>query len=125
MDDFLQKLEEILQCPVCYSLPRKLPVHSCTAGHIVCQDCRPSVDFCPTCRVSLLYNTNTIAGNLISLTPHKCKFNAMGCNVALQLNEIEQHEKYCIERIVTCPFRRVVITEVSYTQIHKKNLGKF
>ena len=105
MDNFMDQLQEILQCPVCYNLPRQLPIQSCPAGHIICQDCRPSVGLCPTCRVGPLFSTNTVAGNLVSIMAHKCKFNALGCNVRLPLDEIAQHEKYCVQRTVICPFR--------------------
>ena len=113
----MEKITEVLQCPVCYNLPRAVPVQSCTAGHIVCQDCKLSVGFCPICRDILMNNTNTIAGNLIQIVLHNCKFNSMGCNVKLPLDEIKQHEKYCIERTVICPYREVVLTEVSFLNI--------
>ena len=33
----LTKLEESLECPVCYKIPRNVPISCCEAGHIVCQ----------------------------------------------------------------------------------------
>ena len=34
---------EDLECPVCFSIPRELPIPSCSAGHIVCKSCRVEV----------------------------------------------------------------------------------
>ena len=36
-------IQEDLECPVCFSIPRELPIPSCSAGHIVCQTCRVEV----------------------------------------------------------------------------------
>ena len=30
---------EILQCPVCLTIPRTGPIYQCANGHIVCKDC--------------------------------------------------------------------------------------
>ena len=69
-----------LECPVCLNVPRELPIPQCPAGHIICKECRPSLNKCPTCRKRLLADNNSIiAGYLIDQIPHKCKYNAFGC----------------------------------------------
>ena len=100
----LSKLEKSLECPVCYKIPRNLPISCCEAGHIVCQLCRGRVTICPTCRGSLDSNmTNSLAANQIMLVDHKCKFAFYGCDVKMKLDEIVVHEKTCPERTIICP----------------------
>lgn len=104
MASFQVKVEEIIECPVCFNIPRELPVPSCRAGHIVCRPCKKEMRLCPTCRHSLNY-TNTIVGNLAQLAEHKCSFRVFNCNVVTNIHDIIIHEKNCPERLVNCPFR--------------------
>ena len=100
----MSKLEESLECPVCYKIPRNLPISCCEAGHIVCQSCRSRVTSCPTCRGSLDSNLiNSLAGNQIMFVDHKCKFSFYGCEIKMKLEQIVVHEETCLERTVTCP----------------------
>ena len=92
-----------LECPVCYKIPRELPVPCCDAGHIVCQPCKGRVTNCPTCRGKMKSNTSTVVGNLIMLVSHKCKFSSIGCDVKMKLKDIEEHEKHCPESTDKCP----------------------
>lgn len=105
MNGLEAKIIDIIQCPVCFGLPRHLPVQSCSQGHIVCQSCKQSMTFCPICRGSLMSNTNTIAGHLSSIVPHPCRFDVFGCAATHRIDTIEAHEKSCPERTVLCPFR--------------------
>ena len=101
----LTKVEESLECPVCYRIPRNVPISCCEAGHIVCQPCRTRVATCPTCRGSLHSNTtSTLAANQIMLVDHKCKFAFYGCDVKMKLQQIVIHEETCPERKVICPY---------------------
>ena len=104
MAESLSKIGESLECPVCYKIPRDLPIPCCEVGHIVCQDCRRRVTDCPTCRGKLLSNTNSLAGSLIILVDHKCKFSSFGCEVKMKFEEIVHHEKTFPERTIFCPF---------------------
>ena len=92
-----------IECPVCLNVPRKLPIPQCPMGHIICKDCRPSINTCPTCRRQLIEGHNsTIAASLIDQIPHKCKFQDLGCKEKRLLSEIDNHEKKCPERTVKC-----------------------
>jgi len=45
-----EKAHQILDCPVCYELP-KPPVYRCLNGHIICNMCYSRISNCPVCRV--------------------------------------------------------------------------
>jgi len=38
-----------LECPVCFSTAEGL-IYQCTRGHLICQECLPSLKLCPECR---------------------------------------------------------------------------
>ena len=122
MTELQEQIAELLQCPVCFLLPRKLPIQSCSQGHIICHNCKPSVRFCPICRGSLMYNTNTLAGHIASILPHFCKFQVFGCQAKLSFETVEQHEKSCPERTVVCPFREDINRGIVWP-IHSVEIG--
>ena len=100
--------EKDLECPVCFNIPRSVPIPSCPAGHIVCTTCKPKVKDCPTCRRNYpdgLEVTSSLAASLIDKVPHRCKFSDYGCDVRLRLKDITKHEAKCPERTVKCPRR--------------------
>ena len=104
MAESMSNVEESLECPVCYKIPRELPISCCEAGHIICQSCRERVANCPTCRGSLDSNiTSSLAGKQIMFVKHKCKFSFYGCETKMKLDQIIVHEETCPERAVTCP----------------------
>ena len=99
-------LASTLACPVCFNVPRELPIPQCPAGHIVCKKCRPQLRECPTCRRRLFAdNHSSIAAYLIDQVPHNCKFNEFGCKDKGLLSEIVIHEKKCPERTVRCAIK--------------------
>ena len=70
-EERLSDIEAALQCPVCYSIPRNLPISSCSSGHIICQSCRPRVTSCPTCRQRLPARAaNSFVASLIHQANH-------------------------------------------------------
>ena len=104
-ESFREKVQKIVECPICYTMPRTLPVASCNRGHLVCENCRANVHLCPLCRSSLYNNfTNAVAGSIIEIAVHKCRFQVFGCETQGSIQEIEMHEKNCSERTVHCPF---------------------
>lgn len=48
----LDELQALLECPVCTEtvLP---PIYQCKNGHLLCSNCRPKLNNCPTCRVPM------------------------------------------------------------------------
>ena len=111
------KLSSMLECPVCFNVPRDLPIPQCPAGHVICKSCKASVTSCPTCR-RRLYNdgTSSLAASMIELIPHRCKFSEHGCEVKDYLVQLKNHEEKCVERTVKCP---------SYTCQAEVQLKKF
>lgn len=98
MDD----ISDELQCPVCLLIPREVPIPACSAGHIICKDCRKNVTICPTCRRPMQQDgTNTLANKMIGKVPHPCKYSQ--CQVKNNLKEIKEHEARCPERSIKCP----------------------
>ena len=98
-------VESSLECPVCLSLPRDLPVPCCPSGHIVCRSCRSGVKKCPICRQKMPASmTNSVVGSLIEQVEHKCLFSDQGCEAKMLLKDIRIHESRCRERTVECPF---------------------
>ena len=101
-DRFLDELE----CPVCFLVPRDLPVPACPVGHIVCQTIKngENMERCPTCgRQMLAGGTNTLANRMIEEIPHSCKFEEFGCDIRQPLVELVIHEANCPQRTIKCP----------------------
>ena len=103
MDDFRIKVQDIIECPVCFKIPRDLPIPACAAGHIVCQGCRNQVSHCPTCRRPII-GSNTLVGYISNISSHKCSFYMFGCNHKYNYLQIKEHEELCPERTVKCPY---------------------
>ena len=77
-----------LECPVCFNIPRDLPISCCPSGHIVCRPCKQRVRDCPTCRQPMPANmTNSLAGALIDQVQHRCKFHDQGCDIKMMLKD--------------------------------------
>ena len=94
-----------LECPVCFNIPRDLPIPCCPSGHIVCRPCKKRVTDCPTCRQPMPESmTNSLAGALIEQVQHKCKYSDHGCVVKMMLKDLQAHEKNCPERTIQCPY---------------------
>ena len=45
----LETVLTLLECPVCLLPPRDSPIYQCSVGHIVCNECKPSLVRCPIC----------------------------------------------------------------------------
>jgi len=97
------ELETVVECPVCYSIPRDLPIPCCPAGHIMCTTCRGRVLHCPTCRRQLEDNTSSLAAALIEKVQHKCLYWDFGCKQKDFLARLVRHEEACEDRTIQCP----------------------
>ena len=43
-ETFLRELQESVECPVCFSIPRAPPVPCCQNGHVICGKCKEKVE---------------------------------------------------------------------------------
>ena len=101
----MDRVKSQLECPVCFNIPRDLPIPSCSSGHIVCRPCKKRVTECPTCRQPMPANmTNSLAGALVEQVQHSCKFSGQGCEVKMMLKDLVAHEKECPDRTIKCPW---------------------
>ena len=71
-------------------------------GHMICNVCRPQINQCPICRISIternqqrLYFAERLLEDKV---PAQCKFSDFGCNVELIGHLLVQHENG------KCPF---------------------
>jgi len=108
-------VKDVLECPVCYTVPRSGPIYQCNRGHIVCHECRPMLKICPQCKATLKHNVRSlIAEKMRDNVSIPCEFE--GCAVEMQRQELEKHEKICVNRQVMCPAprcsRMVVLTKL-------------
>ena len=44
------KINDLIECPVCFSTIVSPPIFQCYNGHIVCKDCHPKLESCLICR---------------------------------------------------------------------------
>jgi len=101
-----EKLRQLVECPVCLSMPRKGPVPCCAQGHIVCCPClnrcmEEGRLGCPTCREPMGEGKSLLALAVIEEIQHEC--NNQGCTEMFPLTRIEQHENECDWRLIICP----------------------
>jgi hypothetical protein len=95
----IEKITEKVECPVCLGVPRSGPIHICPNGHFVCKDCKRGS--CPTCRSHMGQGKSLLAVTVIENIEHCCKFD--DCEYSSPLAELDEHEKLCSQRTVSCP----------------------
>jgi len=96
----VDNLKKMVECPICLDVPRKGPIFMCPNGHFLCEKCRQ--ENCPTCRKIMGDNKSILAVAVIENILHDCKFAE--CKQKFPLDKIEDHEKICKHRIVSCPY---------------------
>jgi len=104
--DNSDKFKSILECPVCFEVPRSKPIFHCVSnGHLICGNCHPKLAKCPKCRGPLGNCRSLISENMLELVQlsHVCKFSKEGCEVELTGDLLVNHEKKCHYRLVNCP----------------------
>jgi len=98
---FESKLQDKVQCPICFYIPTTFPVPICPNGHVTCRSCKRNT--CPTCRAPMGQATSTIAVTIIENIDHNCKFEDDGCQVRVSLAQLTSHQTACPFRRVLCP----------------------
>jgi len=102
-ESFLKELQESVECPVCFSIPRAPPVPCCQNGHVICSKCKDKVEVCPTCRVAMTNCVSQVAATIIQKIQHPCDFRDAGCDTRCDIQSISAHEESCGFRLVRCP----------------------
>ncbi|KAK0399037.1 hypothetical protein QR680_002878 [Steinernema hermaphroditum] len=90
------------ECPVCmeYMLP---PYLQCQSGHLVCGNCRPKIQCCPTCRGPAPSVRNLVMEKIANTIMFPCKFASSGCKGTFSHTEKVEHEETCEYRPYCCP----------------------
>ncbi|CAJ0587713.1 unnamed protein product, partial [Mesorhabditis spiculigera] len=90
------------ECPVCldYMLP---PYLQCQSGHLVCSNCRPKLQCCPTCRGPTPSIRNLGLEKIANTVKFPCKFNTSGCLLIFHHGDKIDHEEACEFRPYSCP----------------------
>eukprot|EP00088_Acartia_fossae_P013084 TRINITY_DN16789_c0_g1_i7.p1 TRINITY_DN16789_c0_g1~~TRINITY_DN16789_c0_g1_i7.p1 ORF type:complete len:244 (-),score=25.17 TRINITY_DN16789_c0_g1_i7:206-937(-) len=68
VERLLSQFSQIVECPVCFEIPRGLPVPCCINGHIICKRCKEQWrhSTCPKCRAPLSNCVSQVAADVIA-----------------------------------------------------------
>ena len=104
-------MKSLLECPVCYTIPRNQSIFLCSNSHKICQTCFDLLELkiCPQGKCEYkdeqpMRNRDLekiIAECDIDLSCHNWR---EGCTVEAKKKELEEHETECDFRKVPCPF---------------------
>jgi hypothetical protein len=91
-----------LKCPACkeYMVP---PITFCLGGHNICNNCRPTMSSCPTCKQWFLRARNASLENLSLQMKFPCRYSKYGCKDLFPYNTFREHEATCGYSPQTCP----------------------
>ena len=104
-DKSVEKIQNILECPVCYQTPKNPEkIQICSNHHIVCENCKSKIDKCPTCRTENFQGKNPLLQKILSALPKICPFVDEGCEIIEPQDddELENHLKICQYRPIDC-----------------------
>lgn len=114
-----------LECPVCMEYMEP-PITFCLGGHNICNNCRPKVSKCPTCKQWFLKTRNVALENLVLQMKYPCRHRKYGCKDVLSYDVIRKHEAKCGYRPETCPVDKLrlkmICTWTGVTNDVKKHL---
>ncbi|CAI2351023.1 unnamed protein product [Caenorhabditis sp. 36 PRJEB53466] len=101
-DDSSAEILSVFECPVCleYMLP---PYMQCPSGHLVCSNCRPKLQCCPTCRGPTPSVRNLGLEKIANTVRFPCKFSNSGCPLNFHHIDKIEHEELCEYRPYSCP----------------------
>lgn len=98
-----QELKEDLECPVCKTIPRTIPIYQCVQGHSHCKACHPKLQHCPVCRSAIGNIRALMTEKVIAKLPRTCKNYKIGCRQSeLIPRKMLEHEKVCQYRPIEC-----------------------
>ena len=102
--DLNQNLVEHLECPICmnYLTP---PIYQCLNGHPICNNCKPNVYNCPTCKEKNIYSRMLILEKVYNDLRFPCSFKEFGCDALLNQKSLKNHEDDCVYQSIECPMK--------------------
>ena len=121
-DKSVVEIQSILECPVCLLTPKNPDkIHICSNHHIICDNCKPKVQKCPTCRSENFQGKNPLLQKILSALPKICSFAEDGCEVEFEpknRDEFENHLKTCQYRQIDCAYNNCNI-KIAFTSLSK------
>ena len=101
----LKRIEEALECPVCFDTPRAGPIYCCINGHHACQFCSQKITSCPICNGKVEQFRCLLAEKATQIILDgktlDCRYSE--CDSSGDLEEITKHEGVCRFRLADCP----------------------
>ncbi|PSN42263.1 hypothetical protein C0J52_20427 [Blattella germanica] len=112
--DLSQGLLGELECPVCmeYMLP---PITFCLNGHNICQNCKPQLSNCPTCRQPFVNIRNVALEKLARQMKYPCTFRKYGCKEKFSPGQIASHHASCRFSPQVCPLEKLRKVKCDWT----------
>lgn len=103
-EKFDRKLLRHFECPVCTAF-MKPPIFQCLAGHSICNNCRPKLPHCPTCRANYGMTRNYTLEGICNGTYYVCSYRESGCTAVMLGASMSKHEMECPLRPFVCPLK--------------------
>ncbi|KAF2901393.1 hypothetical protein ILUMI_04791 [Ignelater luminosus] len=98
-----EKLLSYFECPICTSY-MKPPIYQCSAGHSICNQCRPKLRHCHICRGHLGHMRNYTFEQIGNKMEFPCLYRDGGCSTILPAKDIVKHEAECPLQPYRCLF---------------------
>ena len=102
-----RKMEEIMECIICRSIPSEGQMRQCRNGHLACQRCmgNEALTTCGVCREPLGSKRirNVAVEQLMDAVDLEVSCKHQNCMFRDAKNAVKTHERTCDKRIVQCP----------------------
>ena len=101
--DSNEQFRREMQCSNCSNVFDSSPIYQCKEGHLVCNECHPTLTSCGVCQTTPIGTIRCLmAEKFITEFPLRCKYHVNGCNSQDILRNIALHENDCIYRKISC-----------------------
>ncbi|XP_013143067.1 PREDICTED: E3 ubiquitin-protein ligase SIAH1-like [Papilio polytes] len=116
---------ELPECPVCFET-MSAPIFQCQSGHSLCNSCTSNLcpPICPICRQAMTQMRNLTLEDVIAKANVPCPNKSLGCVYTMLTQEVDDHLKECIFRVMTCPLG-AVFGKCSWTGNLKEMMDHF
>ena len=101
LKSFVNHFEESLICTVCLDVPSSSPIYQCENGHLLCKNCWPKLNRCPSCQKRLTSNRNLLAEQMLEKLLIPCQ--NQGCEEkVIMVSGQTKHDKDCLYLAFKC-----------------------